>query len=95
MPDPFTLRDMEPASQRLAHAVERGEKIAIFGDYDVDGATSAALLGEYLDDCGCETIVHIPDRVTEGYGPNVEAMRAFAAQGANARRHRRLRRGQP
>jgi single-stranded-DNA-specific exonuclease len=82
MPDPFTLRDMEPAVARLAHAVRRGEKVAIFGDYDVDGATSAALLAQYLNDCGCETIIHIPDRVIEGYGPNAEAMRAFAARGA-------------
>ena len=82
MPDPFTLRDMEPAIARLAQAVQRGERIAIFGDYDVDGATSAALLAQYLNDCGCETIVHIPDRVIEGYGPNAEAMRAFAARGA-------------
>ena len=82
MPDPFTLRDMEPAVARLALAVQRGEKVAVFGDYDVDGATSAALLAQYLGDCGCETIVHIPDRVTEGYGPNVEAMRVFAARRA-------------
>ena len=82
MPDPFTMRDMEPAVARLAHAVQASERIAIFGDYDVDGATSAALLAQYLNDCGCETIVHIPDRVTEGYGPNVEAMRAFALKGA-------------
>ncbi|MGA2794833.1 MAG: DHH family phosphoesterase, partial [Roseiarcus sp.] len=82
MPDPFTLRDMEPAVARLAQAVRRGEKVAIFGDYDVDGATSAALLAQYLGDCGCETIVHIPDRVTEGYGPNAQAMRAFAVEGA-------------
>ena len=82
MPDPFTMRDMEPAVARLAYAVQRGEKVAIFGDYDVDGATSAALLAQYLEDCGCATIVHIPDRVVEGYGPNAEAMRAFAAQGA-------------
>ncbi len=58
------------------------EKVAIFGDYDVDGACSAALLGEYLRACGCETIIHIPDRVTEGYGPNVEAMERFAAERA-------------
>jgi single-stranded-DNA-specific exonuclease len=82
MPDPFTMRDMEPAVARLARAVEGGERVAIFGDYDVDGATSAALLAQYLGDCGCEAIVHIPDRVTEGYGPNAEAMRAFAAGGA-------------
>jgi single-stranded-DNA-specific exonuclease len=82
MPDPFCLRDMEAATNRLQRGVERGERIAIFGDYDVDGACSAALLSEYLAACGCETIVHIPDRVTEGYGPNCEAIAAFAANGA-------------
>ena len=82
MPDPFCLRDMEAATDRLKRAVERGERIAIFGDYDVDGACSAALLSEYLAACGCETIVHIPDRVTEGYGPNGEAIAGFAAKGA-------------
>jgi single-stranded-DNA-specific exonuclease len=82
MPDPFTMRDMEPAVARLARAVRRAEKVAIFGDYDVDGAASAALLAQYLQDCGCETIVRIPDRATEGYGPNIQAMRDFAAAGA-------------
>ncbi len=82
MPDPFELTDMAAATDRLRLAVERAERVAIFGDYDVDGACSAALVSEYLKACGCETIVHIPDRVTEGYGPNVEAMAAFAAAGA-------------
>ncbi|MGA8445968.1 MAG: DHH family phosphoesterase, partial [Roseiarcus sp.] len=82
MPDPFCLRDMEAATERLKRAVECGERVAIFGDYDVDGACSAALLTEYLTACGCETIVHIPDRVTEGYGPNAEAIAEFAAKGA-------------
>ena len=82
MPDPFVMRDMEAATERLKRAVECGERVAIFGDYDVDGACSAALLSEYLTACGCETIVHIPDRVTEGYGPNSEAMAGFAARGA-------------
>jgi single-stranded-DNA-specific exonuclease len=82
MPDPFCLRDMEAATDRLKRAVECGERIAIFGDYDVDGACSAALMSEYLAACGCETIVHIPDRVTEGYGPNGEAIAGFAANGA-------------
>jgi single-stranded-DNA-specific exonuclease len=82
MPDPFTIRDMEAATDRLRLAVERRERVAIFGDYDVDGACSAALLSEYLTACGCETRIHIPDRVTEGYGPNVEAMAAFKAAGA-------------
>ena len=95
MPDPFVLRDMEAATVRLAAAAVRGERVAIFGDYDVDGACSAALLSEYLGACGCETIVHIPDRVTEGYGPNAEAIQSFAARGASARRHRRLRGGEP
>ena len=82
MPEPFELTDMAAATDRLRRAVERAERVAIFGDYDVDGACSAALVSEYLKACGCETIVHIPDRVTEGYGPNVEAMAAFAAAGA-------------
>ena len=82
MPDPLCLRDMESATRRLKQAVMAHERVAIFGDYDVDGACSAALLSEYLNACGLETIVHIPDRVTEGYGPNIEAIRGFAAQGA-------------
>jgi single-stranded-DNA-specific exonuclease len=81
MPDPYCLRDMEAAAERLKRAVVRGERVAIFGDYDVDGACSAALLSEYLNACGLETIVHIPDRVTEGYGPNAEAITGFAAKG--------------
>jgi single-stranded-DNA-specific exonuclease len=82
MPDPLCLRDMEAATDRLKQAVMRRERVAIFGDYDVDGACSAALLSEYLNACGLETIVHIPDRVTEGYGPNAEAILSFASQGA-------------
>jgi single-stranded-DNA-specific exonuclease len=82
MPDPFCLRDMEAATARLKRAVTRRERVAIFGDYDVDGACSAALLSEYLDACGLETVVHIPDRVTEGYGPNADAIHGFASQGA-------------
>jgi single-stranded-DNA-specific exonuclease len=82
MPDPNSLRDMAAATERLRRAVMAHEKVAIFGDYDVDGACSAALLSEYLKACGLETIVHIPDRVTEGYGPNVEAIQSFASQGA-------------
>jgi single-stranded-DNA-specific exonuclease len=82
MPDPFCLRDMEAATDRLRRAVMAHERVAIFGDYDVDGACSAALLSEYLRACGLETIVHIPDRVTEGYGPNAEAIQGFASQGA-------------
>ncbi|HEY5204996.1 MAG TPA: DHH family phosphoesterase, partial [Roseiarcus sp.] len=82
MPDPNSLRDMAAATERLRRAVMAHEKVAIFGDYDVDGACSAALLSEYLKACGLETIVHIPDRVTEGYGPNIEAIQSFASRGA-------------
>ena len=82
MPDPSTLVDMEATATRLADAVERSETVAIFGDYDVDGACSAALLAGFLEKCGAPFIIHIPDRITEGYGPNVEAIRALAGEGA-------------
>ena len=82
MPDPETLADMAGAVARLADAVMRGERIAILGDYDVDGATSAAVLGRYLRYCGLHPIIHIPDRLFEGYGPNAEAVGALAGQGA-------------
>lgn len=83
MPDPNVLTDMEQAASRLAEAVIRREKVAIFGDYDVDGACSAALLAEYLRACGVPYAIHIPDRITEGYGPNVDAIRALREQGAD------------
>ena len=83
MPDPYVLTDMEAAASRLADAVMRKEKVAIFGDYDVDGACSASLLAEYLRACGVSYIIHIPDRITEGYGPNVDAIRALREQGAD------------
>ena len=83
MPDPSVLTGMEAAVERLADAVTRAEKIAIFGDYDVDGATSAALLARFLRQCGLDPIVHIPDRIFEGYGPNVDAIRSFADKGAS------------
>nr|WP_247654586.1 single-stranded-DNA-specific exonuclease RecJ [Microvirga sp. HBU67558] len=83
MTDPHKLTDMEAAASRLADAVLRNEKVAIFGDYDVDGACSAALLAEYLRACGLDYAIHIPDRITEGYGPNVDAIRALKQQGAD------------
>jgi single-stranded-DNA-specific exonuclease len=82
MPDPNVLTAMPEAAARIADAIERGETIAIFGDYDVDGATSAALLARFLRRAGIEPLIHIPDRLFEGYGPNVEAVRALAARGA-------------
>jgi single-stranded-DNA-specific exonuclease len=82
MPDPNVLTAMPEAATRIADAMTRGESIAIFGDYDVDGATSAAVLARFLRSGGVEPIIHIPDRLFEGYGPNVEAVRALAARGA-------------
>ncbi|HML07008.1 MAG TPA: single-stranded-DNA-specific exonuclease RecJ [Xanthobacteraceae bacterium] len=82
MPDPDVLTAMPAAAARVADAVMCGEKVAIFGDYDVDGATSAALLARFLRHCGIEPLIHIPDRLFEGYGPNIEAVRTLAARGA-------------
>lgn len=82
MPDPSTLVDMDRAVARLADAVERRETIAIFGDYDVDGAASSALLADYLAALGVPHMIHIPDRLFEGYGPNVEAVRLLSQRGA-------------
>jgi single-stranded-DNA-specific exonuclease len=82
MPDPDSLADMRAAAVRLADAIMRAETIAILGDYDVDGATSAAVLGRYLLHCGLRPIIHIPDRLFEGYGPNAEAIRSLTARGA-------------
>ncbi|QIE56848.1 single-stranded-DNA-specific exonuclease RecJ [Pikeienuella piscinae] len=80
LPDPSTLRDMDRAAARLVDAVARRQRIAIFGDYDVDGGSSTALLVCWLRDLGREATVYIPDRVDEGYGPNVEAMTALAGE---------------
>ncbi len=82
MPDPFVLTAMEPTALKIVGAIERDEIIAIFGDYDVDGATSAALLAGFLDKAGVRRLIHIPDRLTEGYGPNVEAVATLVAAGA-------------
>ena len=82
MPDPHVLTGMDAAATRLADAMVRGEQVAIFGDYDVDGATSAALLTRFLRHGGREPLVHIPDRIFEGYGPNVDAIRTLADRGA-------------
>ena len=82
MPDPYTVTQMETAAKRIADAATRGESVAIFGDYDVDGATSAALLAWHLRHCGLDPLIHIPDRIFEGYGPNVEAVRMLADKGA-------------
>lgn len=82
LPDPSQFRDMDAAAERVADAVERGEGIAIFGDYDVDGATSSALLTLLLRQLGSEAMIHIPDRQAEGYGPNLPALLALRDRGA-------------
>ncbi len=79
MPDPSTLRDMDRAAERLVRAVAAGERIAVFADYDVDGGASAALLLDWLRAVGRDATLYIPDRIDEGYGPNVPAMTALAA----------------
>ncbi len=78
MPDPSVLAGMDAAAERLAAAVTRGERIAVFGDYDVDGGASVALLCNWLGQLGRQATPYIPDRIDEGYGPNVPAMAALA-----------------
>jgi len=82
MPDPSVLRDMDKGAARLADAIVRREAMAIFGDYDVDGACSCALLIRFLGAHGLQARCYIPDRMTEGYGPNAEAIGALARDGA-------------
>lgn len=81
MPDPSVLKDMQKAAVRIAEAVVKKQKIAIIGDYDVDGATSSAVLRLFLEACGVEPEVHIPER-EEGYGPSIRAVDEFKAKGA-------------
>ncbi len=83
MPDPSIFRDMDAAADRIADAVQRGEDVRIFGDYDVDGATSAALLIRLLRDLGLAARPYIPDRLMEGYGPSGEALVRLAGEGAS------------
>lgn len=81
LPDPSVLRDMDTAAARIAKAVIDGEPVAVFGDYDVDGATSTALWRRFFRALGREATVYIPDRVTEGYGPNAPALLKMARDG--------------
>jgi len=82
LPDPSHFIDMERAADRLVRAIRGGELVAIFGDYDVDGATSSALLHRHLAAVGGRVRVYIPDRMAEGYGPNAPALRKLKAEGA-------------
>jgi single-stranded-DNA-specific exonuclease len=82
MPDPSTLSDMDRLAERLAEAVATSEAVALFGDYDVDGACSVALMTRYLRHFGLDPQVHIPDRIFEGYGPNTGAIDKLVEGGA-------------
>jgi single-stranded-DNA-specific exonuclease len=81
LPDPASLIGMDVAAERLAAAVREEEPLAIFGDYDVDGATSSALLARFLSAVGVSARVYIPDRIVEGYGPTTPAMLRLRAEG--------------
>ncbi|GBR53849.1 single-stranded-DNA-specific exonuclease RecJ [Neokomagataea thailandica NBRC 106555] len=83
MPDPSCLKDMDKAALRLAEAVTKQETVGLFGDYDVDGACGTALMADFLRQLGCGVQTHIPDRITEGYGPNVAALERMISGGAS------------
>lgn len=83
MPDPSSLQDMDKAADRFVRAILVKEKIAVFGDYDVDGASSTALVVKFLQACGQTALIYIPDRQLEGYGPNVPAFEQLCSDGAN------------
>ena len=82
MPDPYKLTDCEAAAKRIADAIERHEHVAVFGDYDVDGASSAALMHRFLWQFGIDPTIYIPDRIFEGYGPNPAAINQLIDHGA-------------
>ncbi len=79
--DPFELRDMDKAVERINEALSKGEKIAVYGDYDADGVTAAALLTLYFKSLGTEVLTYIPDRNAEGYGLNMKAVKSLAEEG--------------
>lgn len=81
MPDPHVVTDMEKAARRVARGIMDGEKIAVFGDYDVDGATSSALLHRFFRAAGSDLRIYIPDRIREGYGPNAPALLRLRQEG--------------
>ncbi|MGD0107078.1 MAG: single-stranded-DNA-specific exonuclease RecJ [Rhodopila sp.] len=83
LPDPSAMADMDIAADRIADAVRRGETVAVYGDYDVDGACSAALMVGFLRALGCTVHHHVPDRIKEGYGPNAPALGSLVARGAS------------
>jgi single-stranded-DNA-specific exonuclease len=82
LPDPSVMIDMDVAAERLAYAVQHSETVGVFGDYDVDGACSSALMVTLLRQLGCEVLFHVPDRMMEGYGPNGPALHSLVLRGA-------------
>ncbi len=82
LPDPSSLQDMDAGAARFADAIRKGERVAVFGDYDVDGACSSALVRRYLNAHGRDCVIYIPDRIFEGYGPNVAAIEGLIDDGA-------------
>ncbi len=83
LPDPFHLLDMDKGVARIIEAIKANKKIVIFGDYDVDGATSSALLKRFFASIGVDVAIYIPDRIKEGYGPNIYAMNKLKEQNTN------------
>src|SRR5215813_15423747 len=81
--DPYLLHGMAPAVQRLVAAIRQDERIAVYGDYDVDGVTATALLVTFFDELGLQVPYYIPERVSEGYGLNVDSMRQLASTGVH------------
>ncbi|MDH5723545.1 MAG: DHH family phosphoesterase, partial [Alphaproteobacteria bacterium] len=81
-PDPFSLKGMGDMAEDVAIAIEEGKSFAIFGDFDVDGATSSAVMYRFLKGVGIEAPIYIPDRLSEGYGPNIEALQKLKDEGA-------------
>ena len=81
LPDPFLMRGMDAAVARLARAIEGGERIALYGDYDVDGVTSTALVCGFLRAAGADVVSYVPHRLVEGYGLNGGAVERLAARG--------------
>ena len=83
LPDPSSLADMDAAAERIARAAAAGETVGVFGDYDVDGACSGAIMALLLRGLGCPVLTHVPDRAREGYGPNAPALQSLARRGAS------------
>lgn len=81
LPNPSSFKDMDAAAERITQAIVAGEKVAIWSDYDVDGATSAATMGRFLRACGIDFDLYIPDRIEEGYGPNTKGLMSLQATG--------------